>query len=346
MRPVVTSLVGAFAVIWSTAAGADATTATSALSWVRLPGAEGCVSTQELGARIETHLGRSVLVSPSVADISIEGRIVASGAGAATRFRATVGGTRRDGTPIGSRELVSPSTDCRALDDGLVLVLALMIDPNALEPARREPASGEPEPRPSEPVTREVVHERLVVREVERPSPSPWMVQASLTGLVAIERLPGMAPGAGLVLRAGPSRLVAFEVSLGLLPAATLMADGRAVDLTLFEGGLAFCPTVALGPRIDAIGCAGMRVGAIRTRGRDFAKNAEVDRGLADVALGPRLVVTIAGPLFALASATALVPLVRQATTATRGDGETVTLDERSFLGAELGLGLGLRFSP
>ncbi|HSO37851.1 MAG TPA: hypothetical protein VLT33_35230, partial [Labilithrix sp.] len=113
---------------------ARAERSTSALSWVRLPGSEACITAPELGARIEKHLGRSVLVSPSVADVSIEGRPEALGSGAARRYRVVVGGTRRDATLIGTREMISQGSDCRALDDGLVLVIALMIDPDALSP--------------------------------------------------------------------------------------------------------------------------------------------------------------------------------------------------------------------
>src|SRR5437762_12901629 len=89
-------------------AAAEATKATSSRSWVRLPGAESCISTPDLGARIEKHLGRAVLVSPSIADVSIEGRVETVGAGAARKFKVVVGGARRDGTTIGTREMTSP----------------------------------------------------------------------------------------------------------------------------------------------------------------------------------------------------------------------------------------------
>jgi hypothetical protein len=317
---------------------------TSALSWVRLPGSESCITTPELGARVEKHLGRPVLVSPSVADVSIEGRVEAVGTGPARKYRAVVGGTRRDGTLIGTREMTSPGTDCRALDAGLVLVVALMIDPDALSPARPEPPP--PGPPPPE-VTREIIHER-VVHEVERVDvpARPWLVQASISGAAAIQRVPGVAPGSTLALRAGPSALVAFQASLGVVLGGELTVGSRAVDYSLLEGGLAYCPAVPMGRRVDAGGCAGVRVGAVRSQGRGFAADREVDRGFADVALGPRVEVTLAGPLFAVASASALVHLVRHETTLTDAAGKSVVADARSILGAELGIGLGVRFSP
>lgn len=315
---------------------------TSALSWVRLPGTESCITALELGARVERHLGRSVLVSPGVADLSIEGRVEATGGpGAPRRYRVIVGGTRRDGALLGSREMTSPNADCRALDDGVVLVVALMIDPDAFAPASRPPLAAPP------PASLAIIDERTVVHEIERVAvASPWLVEASLAGVVAIARLPGAAPGVAVALRAGPSRLVAFQVSLGVVPAGTLTVGSRAVDFTILEGGLAYCPAVALGRRIDTGGCAGLRLGAVRSQGRGFGNDHQVDRGLADLALGPHVDVTLAGPFFAVVTANALVPLVRQQTTVTDAAGKTVVVDERSALGAEIGVGVGVRFSP
>jgi hypothetical protein len=340
-RSCVSALVFALASMWC--ADARTESATSALSWVRLPGAETCISTPELGSRIEKHLGRAVLVSPSVADVSIEGRIASTGVGAGRRYRATVGGTRRDGTPIGTREITSSGAECGSLDDGLVLVIALMIDPNALEPS--PPRESPPPPSPI--VTREIIHERTIVHEPPAVSPpSAWVVQGAAVGVASIERLPGVAPGLGIALRGGPTKLAALELSLGIVPSTSLEVGSRSVELGLFEAGLAYCPGVGLGPRVEAIGCVGMRAGAIRSRGRGFSTDTEVERGLADIALGPRVLVTLVGPVFAVVSLTALVPLVRQETTARNRAGESVVLHERSVFGAEAAFGLGLHFSP
>jgi hypothetical protein len=327
---------------------ASAEGTTSALSWVRLPGSETCITTPELGARVEKHLGRAVLVSPSVAEISIEGRVETVGAGSARRFRVVVGGTRRDGTSIGAREMSSTSADCRSLDDGLVLVVALMIDPNALSPARH----AEPPAAPPPATVREIVHER-VVHEVTRieqvpssASSPPWLVDALLSATAAFARLPGVSPGASIALRAGPSRLAAFQVSLGMSPGFELTVGARAVYYTLIEGGLAYCPTVVLGRRAAVGGCAGVRLGAVRSRGQGFPSDRDVDRGLADLAVGPLFELGVAGPVFVLASATALVHMVRQQTTASNGAGPPLLLDDPGALGAEVGFGLGVHFSP
>jgi hypothetical protein len=84
----------------------------------------------------------------------------------------------------------------------------------------------------------------------------------------------------------------------------------------------------------------------VRSRGRGYDTDHDVDRGLVDFALGPHVELTLAGPLYATASANAVVALVRQQTTMTDATGKSVLLSERSALGGELGLGLGVRFSP
>jgi hypothetical protein len=84
----------------------------------------------------------------------------------------------------------------------------------------------------------------------------------------------------------------------------------------------------------------------VRSQGRGFGSDRQVDRGLADVAIGPHVQLTLAGPVFGVASASAIVPLVRQRTTVTGTSGNQVLLDERSAIGAEIGVGVGVHFSP
>ncbi len=327
--------------LWARPARAERST--SALSWVRLPGSESCIAAPELGARIEKHLGRAVLVSPSVADVSIEGRTEAIGSGPARRYRVVVGGTRRDTTLIGTREMVSKGADCRSLDDGLVLVVALMIDPDALAPApAAEPTA------PAAASSQTIVTEREVVREIERVTvgPPPWIVEAAALGTLAVKRVGAAAPGVAVGMRAGPSQRVAFQVLLNVVPSGSLTVGTRDVDFTLFEGGLAYCPAVPLSRRIDVGACLGLRVGVLHAQGHGFATDRASDRGTADVASGLNLAVALVGPVYGIVTANGLIALVRQQTTVSDGNGNEIVLDRRSLLGGELGVGIGVRFSP
>lgn len=225
---------------------------TSALSWVRLPDAEACIGAQELGERIERRLNRAVLVSPSIADVSLEGRAERLPK-APRRYRAVVNGTRRDGTTIGERTFVSRGDDCREIDDGLVLAIALMIDPDAIaSPAPPPP----PPPPPAAPLPPPiVVRERVVVKEVQEPAratrPSGWLVDGAVLGLLTLARTPETTRGLSVGVRLGPSRALAFEASLGTIPSTTLALGFETVTYTLIEGGLGYCPTFALASRFE-----------------------------------------------------------------------------------------------
>src|SRR5690242_20041849 len=102
---------------------------TSSLSWVRLPGAESCISTQALAERVEQRLGRRVFVSASQADLSLEGRVERVAAPPA--FVANLVVSDPLGRVLGRRVLRTAGTDCAQLEASLVLVIAIAIDPGA-----------------------------------------------------------------------------------------------------------------------------------------------------------------------------------------------------------------------
>lgn len=332
---------------WNAPARADGGT-TSALSWVRLPKTESCISAAELGTRVEAHLHRAVFVSPSTADVSIEGHVEkASG----DRFRAVVGGTKRDGTTIGSRELVSEGADCRTLDDSLVLVVALMIDPDADAKAHGDAQQAAPPPPPQ----REIVHERVVVHEVRevhdappaKPPHEPWLFDAYAAGTLALGRLPGAAPGIALAARVGPPHFVPFELRLGTMPSASAdVGAGRTISFWELEASLGVCPTAPLGRFVEVGGCVEARLGSVRAQGTGFPQSLDAERLVFDAGLGGRALLYVARPLFVVAGVTALLPVVRQRYTATRADGTLEVLEERPAFGAEAALGLGVHFSP
>src|SRR5450432_558737 len=76
---------------------------TSALSWVELPGAEGCGGAPAIAKAVEDRLGRHAIVSPAEADLSIEAR--ADRSGHPLLWHAVVVLRRADGEILGIREL-------------------------------------------------------------------------------------------------------------------------------------------------------------------------------------------------------------------------------------------------
>lgn len=344
-------LVGTAWLAWTGSAHAEGRT--SALSWVRLPGSESCIAAAELSARVEKRLGRPVFASPSVADVEIEGRIEVRTKPAG--FRAVVNGTRHDGSAIGTRELSIDGSNCRAIDESVVLVIALLIDPDAALGDRPPPAPPAPAPTPapatppaSPPVvTREIIHERVFVEQPSAPA-SPWFIEPSLAASMAFGRLPATAPGAALTVRVGRG-MVGLEGALAAAPGVSVnpvAASTERVSYSLIEGGLSLCPLIPMGERLAFGGCAGLRVGDVRSRGENFSPSVAVDRVLIDGAAAGRARLYVTRALFLSATATVLFPFVRQRTTATNSAGQVVTLDEQSAVAGEVALGIGVRFTP
>src|SRR5579871_2651613 len=126
---------------------AEAEAPPSSLGWVRLPGAESCIATRDLARDVEQRLGKAVFVSPAQAEVIVEGRIEAVTGGEAA-FRARLTLTNAQGAVLGTRDLDVPAgSTCRSIDDQLSLVIALLIDPDAILAPR-----GAPSPPPVPPV--------------------------------------------------------------------------------------------------------------------------------------------------------------------------------------------------
>jgi len=104
----------------------------ASLSWVRLPGAEDCVSAPELAAMVEQRIGRPVLQAPSRAEISIEGRVARDGE---SGWLAVIDVADRRGALLGRRELRVQDEPCSALDRPASLIISVLIDRNAAGPA-------------------------------------------------------------------------------------------------------------------------------------------------------------------------------------------------------------------
>lgn len=100
---------------------------TFALNWVRQSGAEECVASGELAGYLERMVG-PVLRTPSEATLLVEGvatRMDGSG------FRAVIRVTDRGGGVIGERELTHGGEACFPLTRSILLVLSVILDPDA-----------------------------------------------------------------------------------------------------------------------------------------------------------------------------------------------------------------------
>src|SRR5262249_53764550 len=124
--------------------------------------------------------------------VVIDGEVAPS----ATGWRAAIRTTNARGELLGQRELREPAADCRAFDDKLVLVVALIVDPELLD----EPAAA-----------------RSQAAVVGAPD-VPWRFGAAASVLAARGLLPGFAFGTAVAAVLEPPRGWPIELGATLWP--------------------------------------------------------------------------------------------------------------------------------
>lgn len=310
-------------------ARADDTNPTVSLGLTRAAGAEVCITAHDLAARVEARLGRGTFVSAAQADLFIDARVAPAGRG----WHATVAASRANGSRVGVRELASPGADCHGLDDDLVLVVALVIDPMATE-----------RPRPSAPTTPDVVYVPVVV-----PAPVPaWAIDARAAMTMLGGLLPATAPGLEAALVTTPPG--AWPIELGVIATRRASADddGRGADARVVLGSVALCPTLAARDRYRLQLCAGGAAGALLVRSRGLDPGGGGDHATGLLSARGRASAHIAGRLHAVLDLGMIVPLARRSLSYTALDPATLRverheLSDTAAIGWIVSLGLGVQ---
>ena len=312
------------------AAGTAHAQATSSLSWSRLPGAESCIGAGELARRVEQRLGRRALVAPSQADRSVEAHVEPRRGGG---WQAALALADRSGAILRERALETREPSCRALDDALVLVIALLVDPEGAPPPPPEPAP------------------RVVIREVVRTVHvhEPWSLAAASGASVEAGVLPEPALAAQLAIAVDPPGLPVAE----LAGFATLASDeeaelaGRSAALRVFGASAAVCPRLFGWLRA----CGAARVSWLRWRGDGFEKEASGSTAVPALGAAAQSELALVGPFSLVAGAGAWVPLRRvsvrydlSASVAGDPEGGTEVLYRAAAASVWAGVGVAVRF--
>jgi len=309
---------------------------TSSLSWVRMPGADACVATQDLAKRVEARLGRAVFVSASVADVSVEGRVEPlPGHPPHSGFRAVL--TLRDahGALLGTRELSRPEATCDAMTDPLILVIAVMIDPDAaLAPAPKPPPTIAPPPQHAPPPAPVIIEKEVLVAAPVHPPKPEWRIDVGAAAITSLGLVP--APNIGIAASGSLEPPVLFPLEgFGALwfDDSTSNHGSQASFLLAYVGG-GLCPLHYTGEPVHLYGCAIGELGA-------FSRAITGGTTSTDLYLAggveARMSVRIAGPFALRAGANAVVPLFRPDT----HEGNT-ELFRPSFIGGAADVGVGV----
>jgi hypothetical protein len=252
-----------------------------ALHWSRTPEAASCIDPRALALRV-IELTGPVLVAASDADVSIEGQIERLAEGT---FRASVTATGTDGVQRGTRTLEQQG-DCRALDQALAFVIALLIDPDLV--LQKLPAGlvalGAEGAAPEVVLLRELEASPPVPVLLEKPArsatPTPasasivqpartrYRLSAGLT--LGLAELPRTTAGVTASFAALPRAWLALELSVrAAFMLGTADVDGRSVAAQSFGADLLLCPRY---PRAHVFFdlCAGPLLTIVHAEGRGF----------------------------------------------------------------------------
>ncbi len=315
---------------------------TSSLSWVRLPGADACVATQDLAKQVEGRLGRAVFASAAVADVSVEGRI--EPAADHHGFRAVL--TLRDahGTLLGTRELARPDASCDGMREPLALVIAVMIDPDAaLGPNKPAPP---PAPEPPPPV----IVEKPVYIQVPAPPQPPrpvWRIDVGPSAATNLGLMPAPNLGlsaSGLLTPPGVFPLEGFgalwfddrTASAGANPSGTGGPGAASFFLAYVGGGL--CPLHHEGGQGGAVRLYGCAIGEIGVFSGTPPGGSQMSHAYLAGGLEGRIGVRLVAPVELRLGVDGVVPLFRPST----NEGGDLGSFRPSVVGGAADLGLGV----
>jgi hypothetical protein len=293
---------------------------TVSLGLTRGAGAEACITAHELAQRVEARLGHATFVSAAQADLFVDARVDRAGRG----WAATVAASRANGAHVGVRKLASANRDCHSLDEDLVLVVALVIDPLA--------TSSPPVPAPAPPVAAPA-HRDVIYVPVPVPGSTPrWSFAARIATTVLGGVLPSPAPGLELSVAATPPG--AWAIELGAIVTRRTSTDdetGHGADLRLAVVTLAVCPELLERERFRLQLCGGGAAGALAVRSHGLDPGAGGDHAAGLLFSRARGSVRLGGGIDAAIDLGMIVPLVRRTVYYMALDPTTLQVERRDL---------------
>jgi hypothetical protein len=264
----------------------------------------GCADAIRLEEEVEAVLGRDALdTGPGDHRAPLVLSIEVSRAERALHAELTL--ALRDGEVLGVRAIDQRGERCDAIEGALVVVAAMLIDLREVESRLDLRTIRAPliPPEPSPPPT---------VEEVETPAPplEPPLVAAIWAGATAsYALLPGLAGAASIGGWGRPAGLWPITLTIDVFPDAGLGVVPGATFLAVIAS-LGVCAPFDQPDWVFRI-CAEASGGIVRGVGSGFADARDQIRGHADVRALFHLEVLLAAPVWLIARAGALAPLVR-----------------------------------
>jgi hypothetical protein len=279
----------------------------SSLSWVRLEGAESCVATQPLARAVEQRLGRSVFVSASEAELSVEGRVEKK-----KNWRAHVEVRDAQGKLLGKRDLESTAASCDSLTAPLALALAVMIDPDA---ALGGGTKADPTPPPNTSGGSDPGSVIIITEPAAKPKPKKelWRLETNAGFVVA----PGLLPGLGFGLEASSLLTTPLAPIAGMADVIYLFENERttndtSIRISHVRGALGICPLQLEAHRFVGSLCAGGGLGVLLSRTIGPLADGRTQANVTlDFDFGARGSFRLFGPIVGGLQTQLLVPILR-----------------------------------
>jgi hypothetical protein len=263
------------------------------IAWSQAPGGETCIDRRELVAKVESVVGRGAFAPAGEGATVVLGSVGPASAG---HGWVAVVEARVAGATATRREVRVDTSDCRQLDEAIVLVVALMAD-----------STSEAESRP------------LVLR---LPAPrAPASVGIGLDVAASFGMLPGVAVGVGLAseIQIPPVWPIILWTHVWLPSQA--LEGGSGGRLGAYTVGVGLCPLSLEEPRWALAGCLGASAGVIDSSGVALDVSETRSLAFAEGEIRARMRVRIAGPVFVGFDLAAGLPVTRYAYRFTQADG-------------------------
>ena len=329
-------------------AAADQPHATARLQLSRGQETQTCIDAGSLRRAVEQRLQRDVFRAADSEQVDV--RVTVKLDRADSGFAATVLLETQHGNPIGTRRLTTETQQCSALDESLVLALALMLDIRREQVAAvdqrerlKDPAAY---PGASPPPTRAPL--RPSGLPVGGPvgaatmQPAPWRFMGGVGAVVGVGLLPDVAPGVRLGAGVAPPRIGWVEADATALAGTEAADEVGAVRLAWWGLGLYLCPLEFRGAPASGVGCLGNHVGWLRSTGVGFDDNSRSTRITYSPGLRGRGALRVTGPVALRAGIELLVPVVRDRFVYAQPNGSRSELFRADPIAAVAELGLGL----
>lgn len=342
---------------------------TASLSWVRLEGAESCIATQKLAKKVEQLLNRSVFISAVDAELSIEAfaRPLSESQG----FSARVVVSDASGATLGVRDVSTDESDCSKLDEQLILVIALSIDPeaayvqlpDALSPDEErivDPAADLLTELESE--TNKESDKAPSIVEEDKPEKSKPLAEE-------IDKEPGddqsrdwnfwltggTALGVGFLPKVGFAWLLQYHMNapwlwpleitgLYWMPNQTQTVSGGRGELQIVQGAVAICPLTFDLAAASWVTCGGVQIGVENASSIGYLNASDQTFWQVGIEAYTRLYLPIAEP-FGLSFGSALiVPIRTHQYQINLPDNQSLSLYETSPVAARAEISGSVRF--